>query len=70
MKLITYIIKLFSKRKSFSTLFSEALAEAVIEVSEEMGYHFEEQDKVKHFTEIPPHPSPLEIAEDKFGQDG
>ena len=46
MKLITFILNLFSKQKTFSTLFSEALAEGVREMSEEMGYHFKDEDKV------------------------
>jgi len=45
-KLITFILNLFSIRKTYSTLFSEALAEAVKEMSEEMGYHFKDEDKV------------------------
>ena len=44
-KLITFILRLFSKRKTRVALFSEALAEAASEMSEEMGYQVKEQDK-------------------------
>lgn len=50
MKLVTCILNLLSKRKTSSTLFSEALAEAAREMSEEMGYSIKEQDNVKRFT--------------------
>jgi len=69
-KLITFIQNLFSKQKTYSTLFSEALAEGIKEMSEEMGYHFKDQDKVKRFTGLPPDPLPLESADGKTGQDG
>jgi len=42
MKLFTFILNLFSKRKTYSTLFSEALAEGVKESSKEMGYDFKD----------------------------
>jgi hypothetical protein len=45
MKLITFILNLFSKRKTYSTLFSEALTEGIKEMFEEMGYHFNNDDK-------------------------
>ena len=63
MKLITFIRNLFSIQKTYSTLFSEALAEGIKEMSEEMGYHFKNQDKVKCFTGLPPSPLPLESAD-------
>ena len=70
MNLITFIRNLFSIRKTCSTLFSEALAEGIKEMSEEMGYHSKDQDKVKHFTGLLPDPLPLESTDDKTGQDG
>ena len=62
-KLITFIRDLLSIRKTYSTLFSEALAEGIKEMSVEMGYHFKDQDKVKCFTGFPPSPLPLESAD-------
>lgn len=70
MSLITFMRTLFSKRKTYSTLFSEALAEGIKEMSEEMGYHSKDQDKVKRFTGILPDPLPLESTDGKTGQDG
>jgi hypothetical protein len=46
MKFITFIINLFSKRKSYSALFSKALAEAIKETIEEMGYHLNDEDEL------------------------
>ena len=45
MKLITFILNFFSKRATYSTLFSEALAEGIKDVMKEMGYHFEDKNK-------------------------
>jgi len=46
MKFIIFIQNLFKKQKNYSTLFSEALAEAIKETFEEMGYHFKDEDKI------------------------
>ncbi len=46
MKIIKFIRNLFKRQKTYSTLFSEALAEAIKETFEEMGYHFKDDDKV------------------------
>ena len=46
MNLITFILKLFSKQKTFSGLFSEAIADGIKEMFKEMGYHFNDEDKV------------------------
>lgn len=44
MKLITFILHLFSKQKTYSALFSEALAEGIKETIEEAGYHSNDED--------------------------
>lgn len=69
MKLTRCSLNLFSKRKTASTLFSQALAEAAKEMSEEMGYPVKEQDKIKRFTGLFPGPSPLESLDGQTRQD-
>jgi len=69
-KLITFIRNLLSIRKTYSTLFSEALAEGIKEMSVEMGYHFKDQDKVNRITGLLPDPLQLESADGKTSQDG
>ena len=68
--LITFIRNLFSIRKTYSTLFSEALAEGIKEMSEEMSYHPKDHDKVKCFTGLLPDPLPPASTDRKTGQDG
>ena len=46
MKLITMILNLFFRQKSYGDLFSEALAESIKETIEEMGYHHDDEDQV------------------------
>lgn len=46
MKLIAFILHLFSKQKTLSALFSEAFAEGIKETIEEMGYHTSDEDKL------------------------
>ena len=69
-KLITFIRNLFSIRRTYSTLFSEALTEGIKEMGEEMGYHFKDQDKVNRITGLLPDPLQLESADGKTSQDG
>jgi hypothetical protein len=43
MRLITFILKLFCKQKTYAALFSEALAEGIKETMEEMGYQSKDE---------------------------
>ena len=70
MTLITFIRNLFSIRKIYSTLFSEALAEGIKEMSEEMSYHPKDHDKVKHLTGLLPDSLPPASTDSETGQDG
>jgi hypothetical protein len=44
-QLLSIIGGLFKKNKTYSSLFSEAVAEGIRETLKEMGYHFSKNDK-------------------------
>jgi len=44
-RIILFIIRPFKKRKTFKTLFSEAVAEGIRDTMLEMGYHFKDTKK-------------------------
>ena len=44
-RIILFIIRPFKKRKTFKTLFSEAVAEGIRDTMLEMGYRFEDTKK-------------------------
>ena len=43
--MILFIVNRFKKRKTFKTLFSEAVAEGIRDTMLEMGYRFEDTKK-------------------------
>jgi hypothetical protein len=49
MKLIAFIQRLFSKRKTRASLFSEALSEGIKDLFIEMGYRFNREGKKQNF---------------------
>ena len=44
-RIILFIIRPFKKRKTFKTLFSEAVSEGIRDTMLEMGYRFEDTKK-------------------------
>jgi len=44
---ITFIRSLFKKRKSLSSVISEAMSEGIRDTLKEMGYRFDDNDKQK-----------------------
>jgi len=44
-RIMLFIVHSFKKRKTFKTLFSEAVSEAIRDTMLEMGYHFKDTKK-------------------------
>ena len=44
-KAFVYIRRLFKKRRTFSSIFSEAIAEGIRDTMKEMEYNFQNDDK-------------------------
>jgi hypothetical protein len=44
-RIMLFIVHSFKKRKTFKTLFSEALSEGIRDTMREMGYRFEDTKK-------------------------